>query len=192
MSTVMASETSARSRSLVSAAEFARLARYPYAELVRGEIVEMPPAQFRHGFICMRLATRIGAYLEQHPSGWLVGNDTGIITTRNPDSVRGADLAYYSYDRLPANAMPTGYAEAAPNLVVEVKSPGNRWAELQEKAQEYLRAGVDIVLLIDPEVEVAEMIRQTLPVEVVSSTDSIRVTELLPGFEVSLAELLRV
>ena len=43
----------------------------------------------------------LGNFVEEHDLGRVMSNDSGVITERDPDTVRGADVAYYSYARLP-------------------------------------------------------------------------------------------
>jgi Uma2 family endonuclease len=63
-------------------------------ELVKGLLVQMPPTRPRHGEICINIAYILRRYLDDHPSGRVIGNDAGIPTEHDPDTVRGADVAY--------------------------------------------------------------------------------------------------
>src|SRR6266566_9086075 len=89
------------SERLITAEEF--LAQ-PYdgrrTELVRGKVVEMPPTNFLHGIICVRVAAILWDYVKTRDLGWVTCNDSGVITQRDPDSVRGPDSAYFSYQRV--------------------------------------------------------------------------------------------
>src|SRR5580693_6373287 len=87
-------------------------------ELVRGRIVSLNMPYPRHGEICVNVIYDLRRFLEANPTGRVVGNDSGVITERDPDTVRGADVAYYSYARLPKGTLPTGYGPAVPELVV--------------------------------------------------------------------------
>src|SRR4051794_7950702 len=58
---------------------------------------------------------------------------------------------YFSYQRVPKDSTPEKYAEVAPELVFEVKSPSDRWKEITDKAGEYLTAGTIVVCVLDPE-----------------------------------------
>ena len=91
-------------------------------ELVRGQIDMMNMPGFDHGAICAKIAFHLGAYLAQHDLGRVVTNDSGVITERDPDSVRGTDVAFYSYSRVPKGLRrPRGYPKAPPELVFEEK-----------------------------------------------------------------------
>ena len=98
-------------------------------ELVHGEVVKMNVPGARHGKVCGFIAVEVGIYLRSHDIGHLMTNDSGILTDRDPDSVRGADVSFYSYLRLPQGAVPTGYPDVVPDVVWEVLSPSDSTAE---------------------------------------------------------------
>lgn len=108
---------------------------------------------YRHGAICSRIARHVGNHVDESSLGTVLTNDSGIITGRAPDTVRGADVAYYSYARVPRETEPRGYPRVAPELVFEVLSPSDEWAEALAKVAEYLKAGVVTVCVVDPETE---------------------------------------
>src|SRR5438874_2640917 len=120
-------------------------------ELIAGELHEMPPAEGEHGYVGIRAAYRLAAFLEQHSEvgGGLFAAETGFRLTRNPDTVRAPDIAYVGPDRLD-QARVRGFPELAPDLVVEVISPNDTAAEIQQKADEWLRAGVRLVWVLYP------------------------------------------
>ena len=139
---------------LLTAEEFSALPDDGRAtELVEGRIVEMPPANFRHGVVCNRVGRLLGNYVEDRKLGWVMSNDAGVITRRGPDSVRGPDVAYFSYSQVPKDQPPKGYPLVPPELVVEVRSPSDRWSAITTKAGEYLSAGVLVVCVVDPDTE---------------------------------------
>jgi Uma2 family endonuclease len=143
------SAVSAPSR-LLTAEEFFRLNDGRHSELVRGVVVPMNQPGFRHGKVCSRIDRRVGNFVEEHDLGHTLSNDSGIITERDPDTVRGADVSFYSYGRVPKGTDPIGYPSAVPELVFEVVSPGNTWSEIHAKVREYLVAGVNVVTVLDP------------------------------------------
>ena len=82
-------------------------------ELVQGRIVAKPMLKPRHGYTCNKAGRIFGNFVEERHLGRVLNNDTGVITQRDPDTVRGADIAYYSYRRLPEGEIPDQYAEVA-------------------------------------------------------------------------------
>lgn len=108
-------------------------------ELVRGEVVEMNVPGFRHGKICAAIARILGNYTVERNCGHVTANDSGIITRRDPDSVRGADVAFYSFQRIPAKQQPARYPDRSPELVFEVLSPDDRWSYVLGEVAETFR-----------------------------------------------------
>jgi Uma2 family endonuclease len=137
---------------LISAEQFLRMPDPPNGakqELVRGEVITMPGPGGLHGVTCARISRRIGNFVDDRQLGWVMGNDTGFLTHRDPDTVRGADVAYWSKQRLPE--VPVGYLLIAPDLGVEVLSPSNTSKQIREKIEEYFACGVAMVWVVAPE-----------------------------------------
>src|SRR6185312_6034386 len=131
---------------LITAEEFARMPNPldgSQQELVRGVIITMPPPGARHGACCSRINRRLANFVEDNNLGTVFANDTGFVTTRTPDSVRGPDISFWSRTKLPE--VPEGYIEVAPDLVVEVVSPSDRYMRIQQKINEYLEKGVRLI-----------------------------------------------
>ena len=92
---------------LLSAAEYAQLPdRGVPTELVRGRAIERNVPAPRHGEICANITTLINPHVRGRGMGRVVSNDGGIRTERDPDTVRGGDVAYYSYVRVPQGPLP--------------------------------------------------------------------------------------
>lgn len=84
-------------------------------ELVRGRIVEVPPTYPYHGYVCGNVFRYVDQFVRERALGRVITNDTGVITERDPDTLRGADVAYYSYERLPRGPLPRDtYLTASP------------------------------------------------------------------------------
>jgi Uma2 family endonuclease len=174
-------------QSALTAGEFARRPDPGYPEeLVKGRIVRLPPPGSRHGFLCSEFAWLLRSYLEEHDLGRVLTNDSGVITQRNPDSVRGADVAYYSYNRLPRGPLPVGYPEVVPELVVEVRSPSDRWPTVLVKIAEYLDAGVGIGCVLDDVSRTVQVYDAERPLRIFNEGDELAFPELLPGFAVNV------
>src|SRR5688500_6257676 len=109
-------------------------------ELVRGEVREMPPGGFDHGAIGMNIAVRLGAHVAQNRLGVVLGADTGFVLSRNPDTVRAPDVAFVAAARIPASGRTVRFWEGAPDVAIEVVSPGDTVEEVEEKVDHYLDA----------------------------------------------------
>lgn len=174
----------------ITAAEFARMADPPDGskmELVRGEVELMPPPKGRHGVVCGNVALVIGHHVKQNKLGWLTCNDSGVLLERDPDTVRGPDIAFWSIARQPE--VPEGYFEIPPDLAVEVLSPDDRRAKVREKIREYVATGVKVVWLVDPESRAVTVYVGSLRGTELDTTDTLDGGEVLPGFSCLVADL---
>jgi Uma2 family endonuclease len=126
--------------------------------------------------------------VEEHDLGRTLSNDSGIITERDPDTVRGADVTFYSYDRVPRGPSPIGYAGASPEIVFEVVSPTNTRRAISEKTGEYLKAGVNVVCVADPQHKTVNLYYPELPTEKLQGDDLVTFDEL-PGFSMAVNRL---
>ena len=143
---------------LMSAEQFGRRPDPGFPEeLVQGRVVSMPPPDRKHGYVCGQAYYFLRRFVDERELGRVMSNDSGVITQRDPDTVRGADIAFYSYSRLPRGPLPTGYGPELPELTVEVRSAHDHWSEILEKVAEYLRAGVLTVVVLDPEPQTAHV-----------------------------------
>src|SRR5437660_11471867 len=136
-------------RKLMTAEEFYDWANRPenenrWFELVRGEVIELPAPRVPHGVVAGNAVWILNGYVRQRRKGYVVSNDSGVILERDPDTVRGPDVALYegarSFDELPPK-----YGEAPPLLVVEVLSPSDRADQINRKITDYLKSGVGLV-----------------------------------------------
>src|SRR5712692_10238170 len=94
-------------------------------ELVRGEVIELPPPAKPHGFVTNNVGRILGNYTFQRGKGYVAGNDCGVILERDPDIVRGPDVALYEDAQTFAELHPK-YGDVLPRLAVEVLSPNDR------------------------------------------------------------------
>jgi Uma2 family endonuclease len=175
---------------LLTAEEYARRPDPGYPEeLVRGRVVPMPQPKPRHGHLCNKAGRLLGNFCEEHHLGWVFNNDTGVVTERNPDTVRGADVAYYSFTRLPERELPDGYPPVAPDLVIEVLSPNDRWPRVLVKVGEYLDAGTSLVVVLDDDNRRVHVF-SAHGAEVFGPDDDVTFPDVLPGFIVAARRFL--
>jgi Uma2 family endonuclease len=173
---------------LLTAKEFSKRPDPGYPEeLVRGRIVPMPMPKPRHGYLCNKAGRIFGNSCEEHHLGWVFNNDTGVITEHDPDTVRGADVAFYSFKRLPVGDLPDQYLEIAPDLVVEVLSPSDRWPNVFAKVAEYLKAGVSAVVEHDDARRSARVFRDDGTVGILMADEELAIPELLGEFRVNVS-----
>lgn len=142
----------------------------------------------RHGVVCGNTYDPIKAWARAGKQGLVATNDTGIVTERDPDSVRGPDVLFVSRQRWPQERAPDGFLEVAPDLAVEVLSPHDVWKDVLEKTSEYFDAGVREVWVVDPDLRTVQVFRPDAPPRKLTSSDIIESADVLPGFSCPVAE----
>ncbi len=186
----MATVTEGKAKTLMTADQFMEMEDEGLHELVRGEVIEVALPDFRHGVICSKIDRRLGNYGEESGFGYTLCNDSAVRTERGPDTVRGADVAFYSNARLPLGPDIPALPDIPPDLVVEVASPSNRRNEILQKVSEYLEVGVLMVWVVYPEQRTVAIYRPDDPIPVVlSGADILENLPELPGFRCPVAEL---
>ncbi len=177
---------------LLTAEEYAQLPDDGLpTELVRGRIVELDIPALRHGWLCAWVGKLLANYVDDRELGRVLGNDAGMITERNPDTVRGPDISFFSYSRIPRGANLEGYAQVAPEVVFEVRSPSDRWPRILERVSEFLNAGVLAIYVVDAKKEQVTVFEAESddPSRVLQGDDALTFPEPLSGLRIAVRQL---
>ena len=150
----------------------------------------MAPAGFEHGAIGMRLVTRLGTHVEANGLGVVLGPDTGFSIASDPDTVRAPDVSFVRRDRIPEEGLPKGYWPGAPDLAVEVISPGDTYSEVESKVEEWLDAGTRLVVVLNPRSRTATAYRSRAEVIRLLEADHLDLGDVVPGFTCPVADLM--
>lgn len=159
-------------------------------ELVRGELIRMPPVGPEHGRTAVDLASPLREHVEEHRLGWVMV-EVGYRLERDPDTVRAPDVSFLAASRIPPTGLPPGYVEGAPDVAAEVVSPDDTAAEIEEKVQEYLRHGSRLVLVVHPRTRTVTAYRPDGSARVLRGDDTIEGGDVVPGFALSIRALFR-
>jgi Uma2 family endonuclease len=160
-------------------------------ELIAGELRVMSPAGWRHGKIISRLHVRIAHHVEAHDLGVAFGAETGFRLASNPDTVRAPDISFITKQNLPAREPAEGFWPGAPDLAVEVLSPGDRTGDVDEKIDAWLSAGCAAVWIVDPKLKSVTIYHSRSKIEVKSAGDTLQGDPVVPGFACAVDELFR-
>src|SRR5215212_5333517 len=161
-------------------------------ELIRGEVKRMSPTGITHGVLCTELGAELRNFVKENDLGVVCGAETGFIVERDPDSVLGADAAFISHERLAKVENPDKFGPFAPDLAVEVMSPGNTAREMDEKAALYFGAGARAVWVFNPKKRTAAIYASPTDVRTLNEQDTLDGGEVLPGFSIELTKLFAV
>lgn len=157
-------------------------------ELIDGRIVSMSPTGGEHGRIENRLGFELMAFIREKPLGWVLVGEVGIYIRRNPDTVRGADVVFLSKERAP-DGPSTGFLEIAPDVVVEIISPSDRWQDLRQKIEDYFTIGVEQVWVVEPDAQKLLVFDAPTRMRAFAATDFFEADGALKGFSLKISEL---
>jgi Uma2 family endonuclease len=159
-------------------------------ELVEGELRRMPPPGFRHGKTAGEISGRLFQHVRAHNLGVVPAAETGYLLQSHPDTVRAPDVSFVSRERLAALSMDDeGYFPGAPDFLVEVVSPSDSFAEVQEKVYLWLAAGAKLVVVILPRGRSCFVYRPGQAVLRLGATDTLDASDVVPGWTLHLAEI---
>lgn len=173
---------------LLTGKQFAKAGYTARCELVAGEVVEMSPVNIDHGFLEFEIGRLLGNFVADKKLGWIFGGETGIYTQRDPDTVRGVDVGFIS-KKLSPKRPKKGFLTIAPELVVEIVSPHDRWNDINDKIEEYFAIGVLWVWIVEPKNETIRVYRSVTEMQKLGKADVLQGEGILTGFALPLAEL---
>ena len=158
-------------------------------ELARGALIEMPPSGFESSEVSLSLGAEIRSFARLHNLGRVSGEQGGYILSRNPDTVLVPDVGFVRSDRLPEARSRRGFLELAPDLVVEVVSPSDRWMKVNDKVLAWLDAGVRLVWVVDPIGQSVTVWTPDRASKVLTGSDTLTGGDVLPGFELPVQRI---
>jgi Uma2 family endonuclease len=158
-------------------------------ELVRGELKKMVPSGNQHGRIAVNCTVPLFQYVRAHKLGAVYAAETGFKLAADPDLVRAPDVAFVRQERLDEVGEVEGYWPGAPDLVVEVVSPGDGYTEVEEKVFDWLEAGAGMVVVVNPRTRALTVYRSQGDIEVLKEGAVLDGGEVVPGWQVPVADL---
>jgi Uma2 family endonuclease len=160
-------------------------------EVIEGELYVSKQPNWHHQYACSRLLFALGNWNDQTHLG-VANGAPGLIFAEDDDVA--PDVVWVSNERLPLILGEDGKLHGAPELIVEVLSPGwsNQHRDRQAKLKLYSRRGVQEYWLVDWEQQLIEIYRRENEALTQSSTllrDDTLTSPLLPGFTCKVSDL---
>ena len=156
-------------------------------ELVRGELVKMPPAGFEHCDAGAEVLVHLRVYAKAKGLGRAVGADTGFRLAE--DHVLAPDVAFVSQSRLPVTGLPERFFPGVPDLAVEVISPSGREPHIDRKVDDYFHYGCQMVVFVRPRTRTVEVHTPDREVQVLEMGDVLDGGEVVPGWQLPVAQI---
>jgi Uma2 family endonuclease len=158
-------------------------------ELVKGELVNLANSGALHGYIAIILSAALFALVTSRKLGVLLESSTAF-TMKNGNK-RSPDIAFFAKERLQGlEELPTSFLEGGPDLVVEILSPGNTVAEIEDKIAEYFANGTRLLWVISPGQHYVLVYRSRYePQGLLISGDFLEGEDVVPGFTFPVADL---
>ncbi len=155
-------------------------------ELIKGELLTMPPPGDTNGAVTINLSILLGVYVKENNLGVLRAAETGFKLETNPDTVLAPDVAFFAGNR--ARTPVPGYREGAPDLVVEVMSQWDSNPGVQRKAALWLELGAKSVWIVSPKKRTVEVVRADGLRKLFHDTDEL-LDDTVAGFRVKVSEI---
>jgi len=159
-------------------------------ELIKGELIKVsPPPGHEHGLVAMNIAGPLYEYAKKQHLGNVYAAETGFLLEQNPDTVRAADVAFVRRERIEKAGPVQGYWIGAPDLAVEVLSPSDTVRRVEGKVAEWLESGTSVVWVVSPKMRSVTVYRSLTEIVVLTEKDTLDGGVVVPGFQISVAEI---
>ena len=173
---------------LMTADELARLPEIgEWYELVRGELRTVALPSMEHAAAVANFGGELWAYVRATGLGRAYGR-IGCLLDSDPDTVLAPDVAFIRQERLTAAPQP-GYWAGAPDLVVEIISPSDRYSEVDEKVADWLAYGARMVLVVNPRWHTVLVHRPGQPPGLLTEEDTLDGADVVPGWQLPVREI---
>jgi Uma2 family endonuclease len=158
-------------------------------ELIKGELIRMPPPGHIHGLVTMRIASPLGQHVTANKLGIVYAAETGFLIHQNPDTVRAPDVAFLNQQRVGTAGEVEGYWVGAPDLVVEVVSPSDSVGYVEDKVEQWIEAGSRLVWVVSPKLRTVTVYRSLTDVTTLTEKDTLDGDDVVRGFKLNVAEI---
>lgn len=157
-------------------------------ELVKGELIEMTPPGGTHGRLASEIAWLIKNFVKSKQLG-VVLVESGFRLATNPDTVHGPDVSFLSAEKIPSDGLPDGYIPGAPDLAVEIVSPSDTASIIQDKVQDYLAYGTQLVWVVYPRQRLVIVHHPDGTARTLQQTDTLGGETVIPDFSCQVADI---
>ena len=158
-------------------------------ELSRGELIKMSPAGHHHGRIALNFTTPLDQFVRANQLGSVYAAGTGFKLAEDPDVVRAPDATFIRRERVEEMGQTEGFWPGAPDLAAEVVSPGDTYAEVQDKIADWLDAGTRLVVVVNPRIQTVDLYRSRSDIRILTIDDVLDGGEVVPNWTLPVRDI---
>jgi Uma2 family endonuclease len=159
-------------------------------ELIDGKLVEKGMGA-RSDRLTVQLLARLEVFTAPRKLGRVFPESSGYvgIFVGEPNRLRKPDVSFVRQGKFVEDRVPQGWIGVVPDLAAEVVSPTNTASEVLARVVDYLRAGVPLVWVLDPETQLVQIFRQGGQASWLLGTGELSGEDVIPGFTCRIEEL---
>lgn len=173
-------------RTSITADELWELGPEAHYELIKGELRPMAPTGEDHGFVAANIVGFLVAHVRPKRLGRVYSSETGFRIELDPETVLAPDAAFVQKSRVVPSRR---FYQGAPDLAIEVISPSESHAGVEEKVQAYLEGGVRAVVVVNPLRQSVALWRSPREATLLGRGDILDLSDVVDGFRVAVDEL---
>lgn len=147
----------------------------------------MAPAGSGHGSIANRIAYLLTQHVYERELGDVFAAETGFRLAA--DTMRAPDVSFVAKSRISPTGLPAGFWPGAPDLAVEVLSPDDRAEDVDEKIDDYLDAGCQLVWIVNPKRKTITVHRPNQNPVILRAPDTLDGGDVVPGFTCRVGDI---
>ena len=160
-------------------------------ELVDGRLVEKTMSLWA-SYVAGEIDSVLRECCRGQRLGWVFTAEASYhCFPEHPNLVRRPDVSFIRLGRLPGEQLPEGHCPLSPDLAVEVLSPNDLADEIDRKVHQYLRAGVRLVWVVNPDVRTVRAHRADGTGSILGEDHELTGDDVLPGFRCPVRDFFR-
>jgi Uma2 family endonuclease len=159
-------------------------------ELIEGELL-MSPVGVTHSLVCLNLAMRLIRFVERKRLGKVFDSSMGFRLSAR--ILLSPDVSYVSKVRLKEIMVaPEKFLYGAPDLAVEVLSPGDTYDLVERKLEKYFHHGTRLAWVVDPKRRIVTVHSLDSFAKLTGLASTLTGGEVLPGFTCKLRNVFKL
>jgi len=158
-------------------------------EIVAGKLVDIGNSGAKHGYVCSLFLAALVSYILPRNLGVVLDSSTAF--KMKSGNKRSPDISFFARECLQGlKDLPDSFLDGAPDLAVEILSPGNTIEEIHDKLVEYFENGSRLVWVVHLTEQYVLVYRSARgPERLLKSTDTFDGEEIVPGFVLAVSDL---